>query len=67
MAKLDLRLAKQTSLKKRLHVPAAIENAVHQNVLSTDLVNDTVRLEVNFPVCRYPDSIELRWNMPALW
>lgn len=39
---------------------------MNQNVPSTDLVDDSVRLEVNLPVRRYADSIELRWNMPAL-
>ncbi len=58
-------LTNQSSLEQRLHISAPVKDAMNKYVLSDDLIDDTIRLEVNLPIAHHTDSIQLGWNMAA--
>jgi len=39
---------------------------MNEYVLPDDFIDDAIRLEVNFPIVRHTDSIQLGWNMAPL-
>ena len=59
-------LANQAPFKQRLYIPAPVEDAVNEYVLSDHLIDTAIWLEMNLPIICHSDSIEFGREMTPL-
>ncbi len=53
-------LTEQTTFKNLLHSPASIQNTMNEHLPPHDLVDNPVRLKVDFPVAAHADTLKFR-------